>query len=59
MEPAGEMKRQGIAKAGLAEHMNTRPAQIDRILKTRGDVAIGTLQRAAARVGRALRLELV
>jgi hypothetical protein len=53
------MKRQGIAKAGLAEHMNTRPAQIDRILKTRGDVAIGTLQRAAARVGRALRLELV
>ena len=56
---AQEMERQGITKAALAERMHTSRAQVDRILKAKGNVTIETLQRAAALVGRALRLELV
>ena len=54
-----EMERQGITKAVLAERMHTSRAQLDRILKAKGNVTIETLQRAAALVGRELRLELV
>lgn len=56
---AQEMERQGISKAALAERMHTSRAQVDRILKAKGNVTIETLQRAAALVGRELRLELV
>jgi hypothetical protein len=56
---AEEMKRQGITKAELAERMNTSRAQVDRILKAKGNVTVETLRRAAALVGRELRLELV
>ena len=54
-----EMKRQGISKARLAALMKTSRAQVDRILKAKGNVTIETLQRAAELVGRQLRLELV
>lgn len=54
-----EMARQGITKAALAERMHTSRAQVDRILKAKGNVTIESLQRAAALVGRELRLELV
>ena len=54
-----EMKRQGINKTQLAALMNTSRAQVDRILKAKGNVTIETLQRAAALVGRKVRLELV
>jgi antitoxin HicB len=54
-----EMKRQGLTKAALAERMHTSRAQVDRILKAKGNVTIESLQRAAALVGRELRLELV
>jgi antitoxin HicB len=54
-----EMERQGITKAVLAERMHTSRAQVDRILKAKGNVTIASLQRAAALVGRELRLELV
>jgi hypothetical protein len=54
-----EMDRQGITKARLAELMHTSRAQVDRILKAKSNVTIETLQRAAALVGRELRLELV
>ena len=54
-----EMERQGISKARLAELMQTSRAQVDRILKAKGNVTIETLQRAASMVGRQLRLELV
>ncbi len=54
-----EMKRQGMSKARLAKLMNTSRAQVDRILKAKGNVTIETLQRAAELVGRQLRLELV
>jgi transcriptional regulator with XRE-family HTH domain len=53
------MKRQGMTKAQLAELMNTSRAQVDRVLKAKGNVTIETLQRAAEIVGRQLRLELV
>lgn len=56
---AQEMERQGITKAALAERMHTSRAQLDRILKAKGNITIETLQRAAAMVGRELRLELV
>jgi antitoxin HicB len=56
---AQEMERQGITKAALAERMHTSRAQVDRILKAKGNVTIESLQRAAALVGRELRLELV
>ena len=54
-----EMERQGITKTALAERMHTSRAQVDRILKAKGNVTIESLQRAAALVGRELRLELV
>ena len=54
-----EMERQGMTKATLAEKMHTSRAQVDRILKAKGNVTIETLQRAAALVGRELRLELI
>jgi len=54
-----EMERQGMSKAKLAELMHTSRAQVDRTLKAQGNVTIDSLQRAAALVGRELRLELV
>jgi antitoxin HicB len=54
-----EMKRQGMSKARLAKLMNTSRAQVDRILKAKGNATIETLQRAAELVGRQLRFELV
>jgi antitoxin HicB len=54
-----EMERQGMTKAALAERMHTSRAQLDRILKAKGNITIETLQRAAALVGRELWLELV
>lgn len=54
-----EMERQGITKAKLAEQMHTSRAQIDRILKAKGNITIETLQRAANLLGRQIRLELV
>ncbi len=54
-----EMERQGMTKATLAEKMHTSRAQVDRILKAKGNITIDTLRRAAALVGRELRLELI
>ena len=56
---AEEMRKQGITKTQMAERLHTSRAQVDRILKAKGNVTIETLQRAAAFVGRELRLELV
>jgi len=56
---AEEMRKRGITKTQLAEQMHTSRAQVDRVLKAKGNVTIETLQRAAALVGRELRVELV
>ncbi len=53
------MERQGLTEAALAERMHTSRAQVDRIRKAKGNVTIESLQRAAALVGRELRLELI
>ena len=54
-----EMARLGISKAVMAERMHTSRAQVDRILKAKGNVTIESLQRAANLVGRELKLELI
>jgi predicted XRE-type DNA-binding protein len=57
---AQAMKEKRMTKKRLAELMKTSRAQIDRLLDPkRGNVTIETLQRAAAMVGRKVRLELV
>lgn len=56
---AEEMRKKGLSKTRMAELMHTSRAQVDRILKAKGNVTIETLQRAAALIGRELRLELV
>ncbi len=56
---AEEMRKRGITKTQMAEQMLTSRAQLDRILKAKGNVNIETPQRAAALVGRELHLELV
>ena len=56
---AREMAARQISKKRMAELMQTSRIQVDRILDpTKGNVTIETLQRAAAVVGRKLRLEL-
>ena len=54
------MIEQKITKAELGRRMRTSRTQIDRILDPKAEnVTIETLQRAAAIVGRKVRLELV
>jgi antitoxin HicB len=54
------MKKQGLSRKRLAERMGTSRSQIGRLLDPHdGNVTLVTLQRAAAMVGRKVRLELV
>lgn len=53
------MKAQGISKVEMARRMGTSRAHLDRLLDPANDkVQLDTVQRAAAAVGRKLRLEL-
>ena len=53
------MAEQSLTKVKLARRMGTSRAQLDRLLDPEnGSVTLGTLVRAAAAVGRELRLEL-
>lgn len=53
------MKAQGISKVEMARRMGTSRAHLDRLLDPDNDkVQLDTVQRAAAAVGRKLRLEL-
>ena len=56
---AEEMLKKGLSKTQMAEQMHTSRTQVDRILKAKGNVTIETLQRAAALIGREIRLELI
>ena len=57
---AEEMRKKKMTKKRLAELMRTSRAQVDRILDPqKGNVTLETLQRAAALLGREVRLELV
>ena len=54
------MKEQGLTKTEMARRMKTSRAQLERFLDPANDkVQLDTVQRAAAAVGRTLRLELV
>ncbi|MDX2143902.1 MAG: Fis family transcriptional regulator [Rhodospirillaceae bacterium] len=54
------MKAKSISKNRMATLMQTSRTQIDRLLKPDdGNVTLATLQRAAAIVGRKVKLELV
>ena len=54
------MQEKGLSKAEMARRMHTSRAALDRLLDPENDaVTLNTLQRAAAVVGREIRLELV
>jgi DNA-binding Xre family transcriptional regulator len=54
------MEEKNISKAEMARRMHTSRSALDRLLDPDNDaISLGTLQKAAAAVGRQLRLELV
>ncbi|MBL8548466.1 MAG: XRE family transcriptional regulator [Hyphomonadaceae bacterium] len=53
------MKKKGVTKAEMAKRMGTSRSQLDRLLDPdNDDVSVSTLARAAAALGREIRLEL-
>jgi hypothetical protein len=56
---ADAMKKQKISKNKLAKLLKTSRTQVDRILDPKNDITLGSLQRAAAMVGRRVTIELV
>lgn len=53
------MKKKKISKNRLAKLLKTSRTQVDRILDPKNDITLGSLQRAAAMVGRRVTIELV
>ena len=54
------MHQKGLTKAEMARRMHTSRAALERLLDPDNDaVTLGTLRKAAAVVGREIRLELV
>jgi len=53
------MKEKKISKNKLATLLKTSRTQVDRILDPKNDITLGSLQRAAAIVGRRVTIELV
>lgn len=54
------MQQKGLTKAEMARRMHTSRAALDRLLDPENDaITLGTLRKAAAVVGREIRLELV
>jgi antitoxin HicB len=54
------MKQKGLTKSAMAREMHTSRAALDRLLDPENAaITLSTLQKAAAVVGRQLRLELV
>jgi len=56
---AEAMKKKKISKNKLAILLKTSRTQVDRILDPKNDITLGSLQRAAAMVGRRVSIELV
>ncbi len=56
---AEAMQQRSISKTQLAALLKTSRSQVDRLLDPTRDVTLSTLQRAAALVGRKVRIELV
>lgn len=54
------LKTEGISKAEMARRMHTSRPALDRLLDAKNtSITLHTLQRAAAAVGKRLRLELI
>ncbi len=56
---AEAMKTKKISKNKMATLLKTSRSQVDRILDPKNDITLGSLQRAAAMVGRRVMIELV
>ena len=56
---AEAMKQQNISKNKMATLLKTSRTQVDRLLDPENDITLGSLQRAAAIVGRRVNVELV
>jgi plasmid maintenance system antidote protein VapI len=56
---AEAMKKKKISKNKMAALLKTSRTQVDRLLSAKDDVTLGSLQRAAAMVGRRVTIELV
>jgi predicted XRE-type DNA-binding protein len=53
------MKERSITKARMALLLKTSRSQVDRLLDSKSDVTLSSLQRAAALVGRKVQIDLV
>lgn len=56
---AKAMKTEKISKNRMATLLKTSRSQVDRLLSANDDITLGSLQRAAAIVGRRVSIELV
>ena len=56
---AEAMKKKKISKNKMAALLKTSRTQVDRLLDPKNDITLGSLQRAAAMVGRRVNIELV
>ena len=56
---AEAMKRKRISKSRMAAMLKTSRSQVDRLLDSRDDITLLSLQRAAAMVGKRVSIELV
>jgi len=56
---AEAMKEKKISKNKMAALLKTSRSQVDRLLDPKNDITLGSLQRAAAMVGRRVSIELV
>lgn len=56
---AEAMKTRNISKSKMAVLLKTSRSQVDRLLDPQNDITLGSLQRAAAVVGRRVNIELV
>ena len=56
---AKAMKKKKISKKRMAALLKTSRTQVDRLLSAKDDITLGSLERAAAAVGRRVTIELV
>lgn len=56
---AEAMKERKISKNKMAAMLKTSRSQVDRLLDPKNDITLGSLQRAAALLGRRVSIELV
>ena len=56
---AEAMKKRKISKSKMALLLKTSRTQVDRLLDPKNDITLGSLQRAAAIVGRRVNIDLI